>query len=165
MKQDSALSVLLAHLEEERRCLDALAEQLELEADAARRMDLDTLVELSRSKSSCVDMSLKLARERPAKLQACRPQNPNITMTELLAQLTGDDQQSLAALRSSLQTLSRAVLASAEKAAVRNETGLSILTGALNSGRLIKSKNSLTYSPKGKIHTGVQFLHGDGRNR
>lgn len=165
MNQESALRALLAHLQEEKLCLEEIARQLENEADAARRMDLDALVMLARSKETAVDLALKLARERPAKLNACLPENQKVTLKDLLAQLSGEERETLSALRTTLKALSEEVLASAQKAAARNESGLQLLSGALNSGRRVKAKHSLTYSPKGKIHTGVQFLPSERRSK
>ena len=165
MEHETALRHFLTHLREEKACLEEIACQLEREADAARRMDLDVLVEVAHSKEMAVDLALKLARERAAKLNACLPHQQNTTIQELIDTLTGDACATVSELRSELRTLSAEVLVSAQKAAARNESGLELLSGALKSGRRVKSRHSLTYSAKGKIHTGVQFLHGERRTR
>jgi flagellar biosynthesis/type III secretory pathway chaperone len=148
---DKTVVVLCRHLDSERQCLLDLAQLLDDEAGALRRMALVELEEFARRKEVLLNEQRTLARERHALLATVSTGDSPISIADVIAMVPDGGATQLGQLRGELLALADTIKTQNQRNQTFAKTGHGLVTGLFRILGLGRSNSKSTYSANGRI--------------
>ena len=148
---EKTLMVLCRHLDRERQCLSDLAQLLDEEADALRRMALTELEAIAHRKEVLLNEQGTLGRERIAILSSCSSDSAPCTLAYAIEKASPALADNLSRVRHDLLALADAIKIQNTRNQTFAQTGHGLVTGLFRIIGLGRINRKSTYAANGRI--------------